>query len=377
MRYLLTNIIIAIFVCAPTFAQNRNSTKTNDEVNLTVSGTGSTKDEAIKSALRSGIEQTFGTFVSSNTEILNDDLIKDEIVSVNSGTIKNYKELNSCQLPSGLFSVTLKATISIGELVKFSESKGSHAELSGSTFAYNIKMRELNTISEKKAIENLTRQIIILGNSIYDKELILKEPKLANTGYEIPMTINFHGNINLNNTIAMIFSTLSSLSLSESEVSMYKANNMTFYECVIGIEDIRNINSLNYDKDFFCIVYDTKGRENGNFKNLKYGNVVNKSMQIWRFPTHSSYFTCKKVIRCAFRNDPGNWFATLSQAFSNCLNRVTLHDNLGHTEVVNSKNYHTDSYRGDREFLVRFSPVKFNYYIPKDDISKYSDFVVE
>ena len=64
-----------------------------DEVLLIVSGDGSTKEEATKAALRSAIEQAFGTFVSSNTKILNDELVKDEIVTVASGNIKSYKYL--------------------------------------------------------------------------------------------------------------------------------------------------------------------------------------------------------------------------------------------------------------------------------------------
>lgn len=38
---------------------------------LITSGSGKNKEEATNTALRSAIEQTFGTFVSSNTEILN------------------------------------------------------------------------------------------------------------------------------------------------------------------------------------------------------------------------------------------------------------------------------------------------------------------
>ena len=61
-------------------------------VTLTVSGSGKTQQEALTSALRNAIEQAFGTFISSNTQILNDNLIKGEIISVSSGNIQEYKE---------------------------------------------------------------------------------------------------------------------------------------------------------------------------------------------------------------------------------------------------------------------------------------------
>ena len=64
----------------------------NDEVTIVVSGDGATKSEATALALRSAIERTFGTFVSANTTILNDDLVQDEIVSITTGNIKKYEE---------------------------------------------------------------------------------------------------------------------------------------------------------------------------------------------------------------------------------------------------------------------------------------------
>ncbi|MBD5251671.1 MAG: hypothetical protein HDS49_01365, partial [Bacteroides sp.] len=47
----------------------------NEEITLTVSSDGPTKDDAVKNALRLAIEQAYGAFVSANTTILNDDLV--------------------------------------------------------------------------------------------------------------------------------------------------------------------------------------------------------------------------------------------------------------------------------------------------------------
>lgn len=54
----------------------------NDEVTLVASGKASDSEKAITIALRSAIEQAYGTFVSANTTILNDNLVKDEIVTI-------------------------------------------------------------------------------------------------------------------------------------------------------------------------------------------------------------------------------------------------------------------------------------------------------
>ena len=80
---ILTFIALSITI----YAQEDNS------ATLTVSGQGKTQDEAKQNALRSAIEQAFGAFISSNTEILNDELVKDEIVSVSNG---NIQKLMAC-----------------------------------------------------------------------------------------------------------------------------------------------------------------------------------------------------------------------------------------------------------------------------------------
>ena len=61
-------LVVTIFI----FSQQQIHAQDDKTVTLTVSGTGKTLEEAKKNALRSAIEQAFGAFISSKTEILND-----------------------------------------------------------------------------------------------------------------------------------------------------------------------------------------------------------------------------------------------------------------------------------------------------------------
>lgn len=84
------NITILFFLlnfCSNIFA--------DEVVTLTVNGQGQTKEQATTNALRSAIEQTFGVFVSSNTQILNDDLVKDEIARFR---LEIYKDIRKCHV---------------------------------------------------------------------------------------------------------------------------------------------------------------------------------------------------------------------------------------------------------------------------------------
>ena len=160
---MMKRIIIFTFVLLMSLSLSAQ----DNTIRLTVSGEGATKEEATANALRSAIEQAFGTFVSANTQILNDDIVKDEIATISSGNIQEYSELGCITMPDGSKSVSLSATVSIGNLISYSKSKGSSAEFAGAVFAMNMKMRKLNAENEKKAVEHLRKQIGILAPYLF------------------------------------------------------------------------------------------------------------------------------------------------------------------------------------------------------------------
>lgn len=208
---------------ASTYSQQK------DEVTLVVSADGTSKEEATKIALRNAIEQTYGTFVSANTTILNDDLVKDEIVTIASGNIKSYKELFCNTTNEGKTIVSLEAIVSISNLINYAKSKGSEAEFAGATFAMNLKMKELNKKNEEEALTNLLIQVKYLFNNAFDYELTIGDPTLSDGQkdvYTLPLYVTASYNENFNNALELIWNTLNSLSLSQDEVEEYKKHNI-------------------------------------------------------------------------------------------------------------------------------------------------------
>ena len=218
-----------------------NMPQSNDKiVSLVVSGTGSTKEEATKNALRSAIEQTFGTFVSANTEVLNDDLIKDEIISVTSGNIENYSIISSDNTFDGKTTVIVKATVSIGKLVQYAQSKGASVELAGATFAMNMKIRKMETSNEYQVLLMLRKQMCqIAKQGIYDYKVTIEDPSLNyycrypanmpesqirqyNNSYKVEIRIDYIPNKNAEALVECIYRTLKGISIPLSEVESYK-----------------------------------------------------------------------------------------------------------------------------------------------------------
>lgn len=219
------------------------SVSAQETVRLTVSGQGTTKDEATANALRSAIEQSFGVFVSANTQILNDEVVKDEIATISSGNIKEYKELGCITMPNGQQFVTLSATVSINNLISYARSKGSSAEFAGATFAMNMKIRKINKENESKALLNLIHHLesIVKNGGLFNISI---EPdgqpykiKCYNPStqskedfYGMYFTLNYVSTENAKLFFNTLFYTLKSLSLSDDEFTSLKQANEDFYE---------------------------------------------------------------------------------------------------------------------------------------------------
>ena len=223
-----------------TFLGNISFAQEDKTVTLTVSGYGKTQDEAKQNALRNAIEQAFGTFISSNTEILNDELVKDEIVSVSNGNIQSFEILSEVQMQNGEWSITLKSVVSVAKLTSFCESNGISVEFKGSLFAFNVNQQILNEKNEVKAIEDVCQVIRNIADVSFDFTITASDPisiEGNNSKWRIPLGISVHKNSNFNNIPKVLSSTLKGISLSKDEAKNYIQLGKKVYPISIAINE--------------------------------------------------------------------------------------------------------------------------------------------
>ena len=229
--------IIFIIVLLVNLIANAQEDKT---VTLVVTGQGKTLEEAKQNALRSAIEQAFGTFISSKSEILNDNLVKDEIVSVANGNIQKFEIISEIQIPEVGYATSLKATVSVTKLTSFVESKGVVVEFKGSLFAFNATQQILNEQNEVTAIKNLREIVKNMTKNSFDYYIKASEPESINGSsdrFSIPLEISVVANENLLNIFNIIYNTLKGLSLSIEEAENYKSIKKSIYPITIGLTE--------------------------------------------------------------------------------------------------------------------------------------------
>ena len=220
--------IETLFFAMLLFVCSAHAQEINKDVTITSSGSGKTLEDAKQAALRSATEQAFGAFISSKTEMFNDQVVADQMASVSSGNIKSFEILNQDQLPDGRWGVTLKAIVSVDKLTSFVQAKGIAIEVKGGMFALNIKQQLLNEQGEIKAVAEMIGLLHEPMQISFDYVIKSSDPKSLDAeskNWEIPLLVTATCNKNIDFCANYFKKTLAALSLSPSEVETYKSLN--------------------------------------------------------------------------------------------------------------------------------------------------------
>lgn len=302
--------------------------KAADDVELISSSDGKTKDEAIKNALRAAIEQTYGTFVSSKTQILNDEIVRDEIITVSSGNVKEYEIIDEQSKTNGYF-VTLRAVVSVGKLIKYTQSKGGETELAGATFAMNVKLRQLQLRNEQKVLDNMLTQLSEMAPNMFDYSIRASEPKdKGNNQYEVILTVSAVGNKTAEAMWNLFYGTIKSLAV--AHVTDARPGVMGKVDFIRDEEEYKKIRKNGYGGAISLCNYKYDGNAFKPFYEYYYlrvdNNVVNRALSIINesaknFKIKSNFEPIVNAVSYK-SNDDSRWHQELTQCRAlNDLNR--------------------------------------------------------
>jgi hypothetical protein len=229
---------------SPEVAQNTDTLKLID---VKASGRGKTKEESINMALRNAIQQTYGAYYTSKTELFNDKIISDQFSSVSNGNIRSFEITDQTQLPDNTFATTVKAIISIDKLSKFVEAKGISVIVKGGIFSRNIIQQNLN---EKGEIESISEMLGLIHEPMqisFDYFIKSGTPKNLNSDnklWGIPLQITAKSNKNIDFCAKYFLKTLSALSLNNEEVESYGRLNKKVFKVIVKYKGENNVYNL-------------------------------------------------------------------------------------------------------------------------------------
>jgi hypothetical protein len=213
------------------------------EITINVTGKGNTIEDAQQKALRSAIEQAFGSFISSKTEILNDKLILDQITSLSNGNIQSFETLEKIELPDKQWAVTLKATVSVNKLISFVESKGVEINIKGDLFAKNIKQQMLNKKAEEISIYQMVGMLHENLQNAFNYSINAKSPESINgdtNKWKIQTWVFVNANKNMETCANYCAKTLTSIGMTKVEIEDYTKLKINYYQVKITVNSTEN-----------------------------------------------------------------------------------------------------------------------------------------
>lgn len=167
-------IIFCLFTLHATYAQKENY------VTILASGSGTNETEAVNAALRNCIEKTYGVFISSSVEIINDEIMKDKISSIGQGTILDYKIINT---KNDGKNVTVSAQVSPSKIVKFSQAEGYDVNIKGNVYVQNAIKEEYYKHQEVDILASFFKQYENID--FFDFKVSISEPYRLSSEYWI------------------------------------------------------------------------------------------------------------------------------------------------------------------------------------------------
>ncbi len=402
--------------------KENNSANSNDEVTLVVFGKAVDSEKATAVALRSAIEQAYGVFVSANTTILNDDLVKDEIVTISSGNIKSYKVLSDVKCEDGQEMVTVKATVCISKLISYAKSKGASTEFAGAAFAQNMKMKELNKKNELQALQNVLALVKEMLPIAFDKKLSIADPtnpkkdfrtdlnpiyanpavgadaiiesyknylNLLDGYYQMKFYVSIVPNDNTNYILQNISNTLKAIALNEEERTEYEKMNMKMSRLIIHWPAVyksgepRNALYLkfrNSEEDISKLLSEFTNIFLEEFSNFKIVDNLGNSSSFNGF-LMGSYHGMHSEDEELFRQNGTIWFGGDGRTYftnqgSGLFKEGVLVEPTVPTAFGSAIRFHSGSNDVDDAIQVsnNFGNWIIKFRIPASEISKYSDF---
>lgn len=98
MKKLIFALFSVLFISVSLYAQNDDEMialeAMEGEKKIVADGYGATPEDALQAALQNAVEQAAGAYVSSMTEIENDEIVKEEVLSLSHGFIKEHRKLS-------------------------------------------------------------------------------------------------------------------------------------------------------------------------------------------------------------------------------------------------------------------------------------------
>lgn len=223
MQNFTLTFLTVVFCFTATLAQNSNEDMVileplDGEKKVIADGYGPTPEAALQNALQNAVEQAAGAYVSSITEIENDEIVKDEVLSLSHGFIKEHRKLSESKFEAD-YKVVAAAIIVEKQMMERLEASGLKVDYNASGLVSKLKEWDKMKEDEYKMASALF-DIHELKNYgiIWDYNIQVNEPARKGDKYTVTGTVTAKTNPNYTVEFFNLKNILSELALETEEL---------------------------------------------------------------------------------------------------------------------------------------------------------------
>jgi TPR repeat protein len=138
------------------------ATADNSSKQITVTGLGLTPESAEKQAITDAVKQAVGAYIDANTLVQNEEVVRDRILSVSNGFVKEYKVAAPAKKrEDGLYEITIIATVATNQIIqKLKESNLIKGEVAGQNLWAEASTKVMNAQDAVKMLEEKLPEFI-------------------------------------------------------------------------------------------------------------------------------------------------------------------------------------------------------------------------
>lgn len=165
-------------------------------------GVSGERDVALKLSFEDAINQAIGVLINSTLVVENEDLIKDEIITMSRGFISKYKIISEKE-KDGKYTIVIIALVTEKQVYETLASKGIKVEYNASGLFKNIDNYKIQAEKELRFIHSYIENLKLLDSEwgkVYDFSLEISDPvfekatgnfnREPNLDYKVSITIH-------------------------------------------------------------------------------------------------------------------------------------------------------------------------------------------
>lgn len=237
--------MVSVKSTLPAFAQEDSTAV------VSAFGVGNNESDALHNAIVSAINQIFSTYITTQTEIINDSVAVNKFSAISNGNIKSYQIIKSEKTGDGHY-VTIKAEVNLKNTINFCKSLGIEAEIQGGFMSNTLSLKLKNIEAEEKVFSSFEQVFKNEIKNIFNNTITAESPiKATNTNnFLIKVKSNVEVNHNFNSILNVLIDIIDNAALPIEELADYRKFNLEFYPVFIQTQEktcfrfLRSKNSL-------------------------------------------------------------------------------------------------------------------------------------